>query len=69
MTREQAIQWYNDITGGSGIDRNDERLLEVLGRGEIAKGCWNETVFCYGLEYGVLIALIKIFDLTLWDLT
>ncbi len=66
MTREEAIAWYTAITTGDGVDRN--AALDVLGRGSIAVGLWNDPTFTYGIEYGVLIALIRVFNLTQDDL-
>jgi hypothetical protein len=66
MTREEAIAWYHRITGGNGLDRN--AALRTLQRGSIAEGLWDDPTFTYGIEYGVLIALIEVFDLQPEDL-
>jgi uncharacterized protein YegJ (DUF2314 family) len=67
VTKEEAIAWYKEITGGAGVDRHS--VLNVLRRGRIAEKMWDtDSTFSYGVEYGVLIALIKAFDLTNEDL-
>lgn len=62
LSRADAIAWYQAITGGEGVDRNS--VLDVLERGALAEKHWNDALFTYGIEYGVLIALISVFDLT-----
>lgn len=61
MTRVEAIQWFKEIQNGEGVDITDfpDRL-----KGSMAKQFWHDSMFSYGLEYGVLLALIKIFDLS-----
>lgn len=67
MSREQAIAWYKEIQSGVfGPERWD--YLEKFGVGEVAKMLWNNPDFAYGIEYGVLIAIAKIFDLSHDDL-
>ena len=61
MTRQEAIVWYRDITSGSGVDRNE---FPIESRGRLAQMAWDDGVFTLGTEYGVLIALRKIFDIT-----
>jgi hypothetical protein len=67
MTKEEAISWYRKTTGGAGVDRWS--VLDVLQRGSIAEKMWDsDATFSYGIEYGVLIALIKAFDLKREDI-
>jgi len=65
MTKENAIKWFKDIQGGSGVNRN---VFPQKWRGAIAKHVWNDVEFDYGVEYGVLIALMVAFDITEDDL-
>lgn len=66
MTKAEAIEWFKEITSGAGVDRDE--VLEVLQRGSTAIAVWNDGTFTLGIEYGVLIALIKVFNLTAADL-
>ena len=66
MTKKEAIEWYKKITGGAGVDRY--AALDVIKRGAIAEKLWDDPAFTLGMEYGVLIALVKTFDLTEKDL-
>ena len=66
MIKEQAIEWYREITSGAGVDRN--AALDVVERGNIALGLWDDGAFTLGIEYGVLIALVKAFGITREDL-
>ncbi len=67
MNKENAVKWYKAIQNGQGVDRDE--YLPVLKRGKIAEDLWNEGSFTLGIEYGVLIALIRIFNLKTEDLT
>jgi hypothetical protein len=62
-TKTEALAWARRITSGSGVGR--DRYLDRLPRGKVAAYLWNEPVFTLGIEYGVLIALIELFDLNL----
>lgn len=62
MTHDEALTWYAEIISGSGVDRYSN--LDVLDRGAFAVKYWDNTIFVLGIEYGVLIALIRAFDLT-----
>lgn len=64
-TKEQALKWFKKIQNGSGIDRS--KFPDIL-KGSIAKDKWNDFLFTYGVEYGVLISLIEMFDISLNDL-
>ena len=66
MTKEEAIEWYKSIPKGTYKERKE--YLDKFGAGEIAKNMWNDNTFTYGIEYGILIAIAKIFDLELVDL-
>ena len=63
MTKEQGMQWLKEIQN-VGFDRNE---LEVP-RGQAAERFWNEPMFVYGMEYGAILAIMKVFDITKDDL-
>jgi len=63
--KEQAIKWFREIQNGSGVDGST--FPDIL-KGSIAKDKWDDSLFTYGIEYGVLIALIEIFDIKIEDL-
>lgn len=66
MTRAEAIAWYKEITTGAGLDPSD--TLHAIRRGRIDPNLWNDGMFTLGLQYGTMMALIKVFDLTREDL-
>jgi hypothetical protein len=66
MNKAEAIDWYKQVTGGSGVDRTSP--LDVIDRGSLAKRQWDDGLFTLGVEYGVLIALVRAFDLTKADI-
>ncbi len=63
--KDQAIKWFKRIQNGSGVDTS---IFPDILKGSIARDKWGDSLFTYGIEYGVLIALIKIFDIKLEDL-
>lgn len=65
MTRAEAIKWFKDIQSGQGVDRSD--FPDDM-KGNVAKQVWDDSDFTYGIEYGVLIALRKMFGITTDDL-
>ncbi|KKW11478.1 MAG: hypothetical protein UY48_C0018G0012 [Candidatus Gottesmanbacteria bacterium GW2011_GWB1_49_7] len=65
MDRDMAIKWFKEIQGGDGVDRT--KFPDEI-KGEIAKKFWNDSLFSYGIEYGVLISLIQIYGITGDDL-
>ena len=60
MKKEQAIKWIEEIQCGK-FDRNE--IVFKIPRGSIAIDKWNDPLFSYGMEYGVIYALIKVFDI------
>lgn len=58
MTKKEAIKWTKDIQNGL-YDRNE---IDVP-KGRIAKSIWNNKKFAYGMEYGAITAVMKIFNL------
>lgn len=65
MTKDEAIRWYREIQSGAGVDR--EAPLAVVRRGSIARQYWDDPTFSLGVEYGVLIALARAFEMTAAD--
>ena len=65
MDKKHAIKWFKEIQGGDGVVRS--KFPDNL-KGNLAAHLWNEITFTYGIEYGVLIALMDIFDITIEDL-
>ncbi len=61
MEKSDAIKWFKNIQNGEGVDR-DSFSDEM--KGDVAKWLWDEATFAYGIEYGVLIALQKIYGIT-----
>lgn len=65
MNKIEAIKWFKEITGGSGVNRYS--FPEEL-KGQIARDNWNDSMFTFGIEYGVLIALMKAFNIKKEDI-
>ena len=65
MNKTEAILWFKTIQSVYGINR-DSFPKEM--KGEIACVLWDDNNFTYGLEYGALIALQKIYNITTEDL-
>jgi len=64
MTREDAIDYIKEIQNGK-FDRN---TIKDLPKGKIAKYLWNNATFAYGMEYGAVLATMKLFNLSKEDL-
>lgn len=63
MTREEAIAWYRSIPkNGSGHERKSFRD-QGFGMGSIAQSYWDEPRFTLGIEYGMMIAIARVFDI------
>mgnify|MGYP001570451171 CR=1 FL=1 len=58
---EYAKQKIEDVQSGT-FDRSE--FPEEL-KGEMAKTCWNNDYFSYGMEYGYLLAMVDL--LNFWD--
>lgn len=65
MTREHAIIWIKEIQNGEGVNMNK---FPADMKGEIAKKLWSDATFSYGVEYGVMLALMEVFNITRDDL-
>lgn len=46
----------NDLTSGKGWTVERDQLVPPEQRGAIAQSYWNDSLFSYGMEYGVLAA-------------
>lgn len=62
MNKEEAIKWFKEI--GNGVVGVDRTLFPDELKGRLAKNVWDDSIFTYGIEYGVLIALCKVFGIT-----
>jgi hypothetical protein len=60
LTKKQAQEWATDMYTNGTYDVMKEYLIK-FGAGQLAKDCWHDTIFTYGVEYGILIAVKKIF--------
>ncbi len=65
LDRQEAINWIKEIQSGN-FDRND--MKDKMPLGSMAEKRWNNDEFQYGMEYGAIGAIMKIFDLTKDDL-
>jgi len=62
--RKQAIEWIKEIQTGK-FDRNE---IDVP-KGNTAEVFWHDPMFSYGMEYGAILAIMKIFNLSKKDLS
>ena len=65
MNKKSAIKKIVSIQSGHGVDR--KKFPESL-KGEIAKRNWNEGIFTFGIEYGYILALLEVFEISKEDL-
>ena len=68
MSKDEALAWYKSIQSGGGTHDERMKYLERFGVGEVAERLWDSGEFTYGIEYGILIAIAKIFELSDNDL-
>jgi len=61
LTKKDANAWGSDICI-NGTYPIRMAYLDKYEVGRIAKDCWNNEMFTYGIEYGILIALAKLYD-------
>lgn len=61
LTREQAIKRIRDIQSGAAGDARSN--FPEKAKGSLAKRCWNDDLFSYGMEYGAIAELMAIFDI------
>jgi hypothetical protein len=67
MTKQEAIAKINEVQSGSGVDR--DAYLAVFAHSELSRRYWNDGDFTLGIEYGYLIALIEVFQITREDMS
>ena len=62
MKREQALRLYKSIPDG--VAKHRSWYAKHFPVGSAAQAYWRESLFMYGIEYGMLIALARAFDIT-----
>ena len=67
MTREEAIAWYRAIPEHGPYGPRAAYLKEFR-IGSVADKIWDSGEFTLGMEYGMMIAIVRIFDLTPRDI-
>lgn len=60
MTKDEAQKWARQVAHkGTGAVR--QAYLKKFGAGEVAEKYWNAALFTLGIEYGILIAVAKVY--------
>ncbi len=62
MTKEDSLVWSTEMCE-SGTYEAQKEYKNKHDIGGIAERVWNDPLFTYGIEYGILIAVDKIFNL------
>lgn len=65
LNKKEAILWIKRIQNGE-FDRSG--MLHILPVGMVAAEKWEDPDFSYGMEYGVIMALMQIFTIKKCDL-
>ena len=60
LNKEEAEKWAGSMIK-DGTYEIQKEYIQKFGAGQIAKDLWFNTIFTYGIEYGILIAVKKIF--------
>ena len=60
LTEKEANDWAT-FTVEEGVHNVMKKYLIKFDAGQIAKDMWHDPLFTYGVEYGILIAVKKIF--------
>lgn len=61
MTKVEANEWAQEVCNhGTGIDRHLYRRYNTIGLE--ADKYWDDPTFTLGIEYGILIAVQKIYE-------
>ena len=60
MNKEQAESWAIEVSERGSFPIRTE-YLELFDVGKIAKKLWHDPVFTLGIEYGIKIAVSRIF--------
>ena len=63
MTKEKALSIIKQIQKGKW-----DRYTPEPPKGSIAKDVWEDSMFSYGMEYGAIVGLMQVFDLTIEDI-
>lgn len=64
MTKTEAIALFKEIQNGRGTGDLREEFRREFGAGSVAENMWDDPKFTLGVEYGILIALQQVYDLT-----
>lgn len=59
--KKEAIKHIKDIQNGSGVKRDN--FPEYM-KGSIVKDNWNNSIFTIGIEYGYIIGIMNLFNIT-----
>ncbi len=59
MTTDEARARIKRISSGGGLWR--DHFPDSM-KGEVARGCWDEALFAYGMEYGYLLAMHDVLE-------
>ena len=60
LNKKEAEEWARNLAQNGTYPLRDE-YRECVDISEIAKKCWDDPMFTYGLEYGILIAVWAIY--------
>ena len=63
--KRQAIERIREIQCG-GYDRNE--MFEEIPFGSLAATLWDDTKFAYGMEYGAIAEIMRVFGIKEKDL-
>ncbi len=66
--REEIIKWVKNLQGPDTVYPKVLNNIPETMRGELAKDSWNNAIFKYGSEYGMIAILMHIFNITEEDL-
>ena len=66
MTRQQALRLYKSVPDG--VAQHRSWYAKHFPVGTAAQAYWRDSLFMYGIEYGMLIALARAFDITAEEL-
>ena len=64
MTKSAAIAWIKRIQEGD-FDKNE---IADLPKDKLVEQMWGDPIFVYGMEYGAILAAMKIFKIKKKDL-
>lgn len=61
MSKGDALALFHDVENGTHEIRSE--YLEKFGAGSVAIPLWNDPTFTYGIEYGIKMAIARLFNL------